>query len=50
VREVQHCGGCHDGQLHDLPQLRRLQVRLKGAKKSPAGAGLNLLVRKEMLL
>jgi len=25
---VQHGGGGHDGRLHDLPELRRLEVRL----------------------
>ncbi len=28
VPEVQHGGGRHDGRLHDLPELRRLEVRL----------------------
>ena len=34
---LQHQGGGHDGRLHDLPQLRRLQVRLIG-KAVPRGA------------
>ncbi len=30
VRQVQHRGRGHDGRLHDLPELRRLEVRLIG--------------------
>ncbi len=30
VLEVQHGGRDHDGRLHDLPELRRLEVRLRG--------------------
>ena len=28
VHEVQHRGGRDDGRLHDLPELRRVEVRL----------------------
>jgi len=28
VREVQHGRGRHDGRVHDLPELRRFEVRL----------------------
>ncbi len=29
LRQVQHRGRRHDGRLHDLPELRRLEVRLR---------------------
>ena len=32
VPEVQHRGRRHDGRLHDLPELRRLEVRLSGQR------------------
>ena len=35
VRQVQHRSGGHDGRLHDVPELRRFEVRLSNA---PAAA------------
>ena len=39
VRQVQHRSRRHDGRLHDLPVLRRLEVRMTSGHFSHAPAG-----------
>jgi hypothetical protein len=40
VRALQYGGGGDDGRLHDLPQLRRFQVRLSVSRPVPVWASL----------
>jgi hypothetical protein len=36
VQQVQHRRGGDDGRLHDLPELRRVQVRVMTAAGDPS--------------
>jgi hypothetical protein len=40
---VQHGGRRHDGRLHDLPQLRRFEVRLTPHEQFPRAHGPDFL-------
>jgi hypothetical protein len=42
VHQVQHGGGRDDGRLHDLPQLRRFEVRLTAADQLSFSHALGL--------